>query len=240
MKKDPYAVFGVMAMIAVPLAPAFFFGFSFFKSIYDDVFAWTGIPWISLLPALLIGLISAAGLELVGILSGHNAIRFWERNDDVKAITCAVILILYVTLGIVGLEDLLAKGVVMFLVAPLTYLLVGMQNGLDKIELAAVIEKNENKQDAREIKRTKLLYEHEERMARIQVSSEPAVSQHEPALISHVPAVSQHQCQQCERTFGSTSALNAHKRFCAGKASQQVSHTNGVAVAPLLGVQTHE
>ena len=134
MKKDLYTVLGWVAMLSVPLAPAFFFGFSFAEDIYAQVFSMTGIVGIAAAFAIAVGIVSAAGLELVGILSGHNAVRFWESGSKIHAALCGGILISYVVLGISGLESVLAKGTVMFLVAPLVYLLVGMQGELNRSE----------------------------------------------------------------------------------------------------------
>lgn len=134
MKKDMYIILGWVAMLSVPLAPAFFFGFSFAEDIYSQVFNMTGVAGIAAAFAIAVGVVSAAGLELVGILSGHNAVRFWEMGNKIHAALCGVILVSYVVLGISGLESVLAKGTVMFLVAPLVYLLVGMQGELNRSE----------------------------------------------------------------------------------------------------------
>lgn len=134
MKKDLYTILGWVAMLSVPLAPAFFFGFSFAEDIYAQVFNMTGVAGIAAAFAIMVGVVSAAGLELVGILSGHNAVRFWEMGSRVHAGLCGLILVSYVILGISGLESVLAKGTVMFLVAPLVYLLVGMQGELNRKE----------------------------------------------------------------------------------------------------------
>lgn len=227
-KPDIYNILGWLAMIAVPLAPAFFFGFEFVKSIYDLVYGWVQIAWIAALPALFVGAVSALGLEFVGVLSGHNAIRFWERNDVTKSVVCAVILVCYVILGIIGLESILTKGVVMFLVAPLVYVLVGMQNQLEKAEGEAREDKQEAKREARETRRIRMQYEHEERLAQIQASTVPAVPVSEPA--ESKPFL--HKCEKCQRDFATVQAKNAHQRFCVGIVPvADAPHSNGVQKA---------
>lgn len=144
MKKDLYTVLGWIAMLSVPLAPAFFFGFSFAKDIYTQVLDLTGVIGVAAAFAVAVGVVSAAGLELVGILSGHNAVRFWEMGNKVHAGLCGVILVSYVILGISGLESVLAKGTVMFLVAPLVYLLVGMQGELNRAESQQIVKERQS------------------------------------------------------------------------------------------------
>lgn len=226
--KSMYNYLGWAAMLSVPLAPAFFFGFEFFKDVYSQIYAWTPNVLVATIPSLIIGLVSAAGLEFVGILSGHNAIRFWERKELNQAVICAIILVSYVALGIVGLENIWTKGVVMFLVAPLVYVLIGMQGQLDKVELKESGRESEDRQDERELKRLRLQLAHEEKMAKIQASTKPAQSVIEPALILHEPAQSQHECGSCGKAFGSVQGLNAHKRFCVGIVPIEPEHTNGV------------
>lgn len=127
MKKDFHSYLSIVAMIAVPIAPAFYFGFDVAKDVYDKVFGWLQNPIVAGIFAGLIGLGAVAGLELVGILSGHNIVKYYSLGMHKIAGICGLILIAYVGLGIVGLENWLTKGVVMFLTAPLVYVLASMQ-----------------------------------------------------------------------------------------------------------------
>jgi hypothetical protein len=127
MKKDIYSQLSVLAMVAVPIAPAFYFGFDVAKDVYDMVFGWLQNPIVAGIFAALIGLGAVIGLELVGILSGHNIVKYFSLGMNKIAAVCGFILVAYVALGIVGLEEFLAKGVVMFLTAPLVYVLASMQ-----------------------------------------------------------------------------------------------------------------
>ena len=127
MKKDIYSHLSILAMIAVPIAPAFYFGFDVAKDVYDMVFGWLQHSIAAGIFAVLIGLGAVIGLELVGILSGHNIVKYFTLGMHKVAAVCGLILVAYVALGIIGLEEVLAKGVVMFLTAPLVYVLATMQ-----------------------------------------------------------------------------------------------------------------
>lgn len=240
--RDPYTLLGWAAMLSVPLAPAFFFGFSFATDVYTLLVGWIGIAWVAVVVAVVVGIVSAAGLELVGILSGHNAVRFWEAGNRVSAAACTVILICYVLLGIAGLESWLAMGTVMFLVAPLTYLLVGMQGQLNKREVRQATQERQSiaielrreeaaaqRQHALDMERLRL--DAGVRTERIKAKAELAHSKPEPAPIALVPAQSQHECGKCGRPFGSVQGKNAHQRFCTG---HSVKAINGLASRPQL------
>ena len=125
--KDIYSQLSILAMVSVPIAPAFYFGFDVAKDVYDMVFGWLQNPVIAGIFAVLIGLGAVIGLELVGILSGHNIVKYFTLGMHKVAAVCGLILVAYVALGIIGLEEVLAKGVVMFLTAPLVYVLATMQ-----------------------------------------------------------------------------------------------------------------
>lgn len=172
MNRNPYTILGWIAMLTVPLAPAFFFGFEFYKSIYTEIYAWAGIVWVSVIPSVIIGGASALGLEFVGVLSGHTAIKFWERNDLVRAGVCVAILLSYVVLGIVGLESVLTKGVVMFLVAPLVYLLVGMLNELDRAEAEQARNSKRSQVIDYRAKEAAAQREHEARLRKMELDAE--------------------------------------------------------------------
>jgi len=134
MKKDIYSHLSILAMVAVPIAPAFYFGFEVARDVYNMVFGWLNHSLTAGIFAALIGLGAVIGLELVGILSGHNIVKYFSLGMNKIAAACGLILIAYVALGIVGLEEVLAKGVVMFLTAPLVYVLASMQQTAVEID----------------------------------------------------------------------------------------------------------
>jgi hypothetical protein len=121
---DAYTIAGWLAMIAVPIAPAFYFGFGTGVDAYQAAEPLLG-GWAAVI-GILVGVVGAVGLELVGILAGHTAVRFFSQEDYGEAAIAAAILLSYVLLGISGLESWLQRGVVMFLIAPLAYLLVAL------------------------------------------------------------------------------------------------------------------
>lgn len=135
MKRDPYSLFGWLAMAAVPIAPAFYFGFAIATDVFNEVATTLSIMWVAVLLAIVVGIVAAIGLELVGILSGHLAVKFWHMGQPVTALIAGAVLLFYVVLGVSGLEGLLAKGVVMFLITPAVYLLVGLQRHVETITL---------------------------------------------------------------------------------------------------------
>ena len=142
MKKDIYSHLSILAMVAVPIAPAFYFGFEVARDVYNMVFGWLNHSLTAGIFAGLIGLGAVIGLELVGILSGHNIVKYFSLGMHKIAAVCGLILIAYVALGIVGLEEFWSKGVVMFLTAPLVYVLASMQQTAENIHTR----RNENEQ----------------------------------------------------------------------------------------------
>lgn len=115
-----YDILAIVAMIAVPLAPAFFFG----HAVYTAVLALLTPAWI----AIVIGTVAALGLELVGILAGHVANTAWRVGDYGRAVVGGLVMGVYVIIGVVELWG--SIGAVMFLIAPLVYLLAALQEGL--------------------------------------------------------------------------------------------------------------
>lgn len=210
-RRDTYSILGWLAMVSVPIAPAFFFG----HAMYTAAFNLTDTDWLS----ITVGVVSAAGLELVGILSGHAAVKFWRLGDDIKAAICGVILVAYVLLGISGLQGWLVKGVVMFLIAPLVYLLVALQesagvaeNTQETIENRNLAQEAEETEFKRKVQLAQMRLKHEERLARIQAraSTMPAQSKLEPAEASY-------ECEDCGQPFSTVQALNAHSRWCKAR-----------------------
>lgn len=58
-----------------------------------------------------------------------------------------------------------------------------------------------------------------ERVKLARATTEPAREQPEPATVAAEQPQSKFECRQCDRSFGTVQALNAHQRFCAGKAN---------------------
>lgn len=111
-----YTILGWIATVAVPISPVFFFGWEVYKQVLTRSSSW--------LLAGGVGLVSAIGLEIVGILAGHLAMEFWRSGRMNRAYLAAGIMAIYVLIGIVELWGTI--GVVMFLIAPLVYVLVAL------------------------------------------------------------------------------------------------------------------
>ncbi len=212
-KANIYDILGWVAAFAVPIAPAFFFG----HKVYMAVFAMT----TSAILAIPVGVLSAAGLEIVGIYAGHTTMEFWRRGRNGEAMVSAVIMIVYVTIGIYELRG--SIGAVMFLIAPLVYVLLALRELLHKDEqtdqranLAAMEESREDKAHARRLEILAQEQRHAERMERLRASTEPAQSNAMPAQSQQEPAPISYECEDCGRPFATVQALNAHGRFCKG------------------------
>lgn len=117
---DRYSILSLLAMVLVPLAPVFFFG----HAVYLAVLQLPAPGWV----ATAVGLAGAVGLELVGILAGHVTNAAWLQQDHGRAVIGAAILITYVAIGVAELWGTI--GAIMFLIAPLVYLLAALQDGI--------------------------------------------------------------------------------------------------------------
>ena len=104
-------------MLAVPLAPVFFSAWDVYKEVLGRANYW--------LLAAGVGLVSAIGLELVGVLAGHLAMEFWRTGNTQRAILSGGIMGVYVLIGVVQLWGTI--GMVMFIIAPLVYVLVALR-----------------------------------------------------------------------------------------------------------------
>ncbi len=115
--RNPYTVLGWIAIVAVPIAPVFFFAWDVYKEVLGRANYW--------LLAAGVGLVSAIGLELVGVLAGHLAMEFWRTGNTQRAILSGGIMGVYVLIGVVQLWGTI--GMVMFIIAPLVYVLVALR-----------------------------------------------------------------------------------------------------------------
>lgn len=163
-----YDYLSLVAMIAVPLAPAFFFG----HAVYTAVVSLPAAAWI----AVTVGVMAALGLELVGILAGHVANTAWRLGDYGRAVLGGLIMAVYVVIGVVELWG--SIGAVMFLIAPLVYLLAALQDGLHTAVSQQVVETAVSRQQEQEERRQqrehaqrmeleRLRLAHDEKLARI-------------------------------------------------------------------------
>lgn len=171
-----YDYLSLIAMIAVPLAPAFFFGYA----VYTAVVSLPAPSWI----AVPVGVMAALGLELVGILAGHVANTAWRLGDYGRAVLGALIMAVYVVIGVMELWG--SIGAVMFLIAPLVYLLAALQEGLHtavtqreaQTAVTRQQEQNERKEQHehnRRMELEKLRLAHDEKLARIAAKTQTVI-----------------------------------------------------------------
>lgn len=127
-----------LAPFVVPLAPAFFFA----HSVYGQVLTLTEDQRL----ALTLAGISALGLEIVGLMAAHRAVEFYSKGETGKAKTAVAITGVYLFIGIGGIllfenTDFNAKvtGVVMFIIAGMVYLLLGLTEDSRKAEREAAV-----------------------------------------------------------------------------------------------------
>ena len=116
-----YTVIGWLGMVAVPIAPAFFFAWR----IYSEAITLTQRPWL----AIPVAIFSAIGLEIVGIYAGHVGMQYHQRADR-RWWLAAGIMLIYVAIGVYELRGTI--GMVMFLITPLVYILVALHHGLSE------------------------------------------------------------------------------------------------------------
>lgn len=127
-----------LAPFVVPLAPAFFFA----HSVFGQVLTLTEDQRL----ALTLAGISALGLEIVGLMAAHRAVEFYSKGETGKAKTAVAITAVYLFIGIGGIllfenTDFNAKvtGVVMFIIAGMVYLLLGLTEDSRKAEREAAM-----------------------------------------------------------------------------------------------------
>lgn len=113
-----YQILGWLAVLFTPVAPAFFFGWR----VYSAVWEMTQLNWL----ALVVGLCAAIGLEAIGIFAGHTAVDAWQAKQWGPAVVASIILLVYVVIGVWELQGTI--GMVMFLIAPLGYVVLGLRD----------------------------------------------------------------------------------------------------------------
>jgi len=217
-----------MAPFAVPLAPAFFF----MHAVWAAVLGLTGSGWAAGVVAGVAGL----GLESVGILSAHIAVKLYRRREIGRTWLTAGITLFYVSAGIITIWvlesttwDVKAVGTLMFLLSLAVYLLIGLNDDMQTAEQAERLERERlAAQEAAKAQEEQAERAADKELAR-QLKLERARAKAELAKASieqmeskRVPAESQHesyQCEDCGQGFGTVQALNAHGRWCKAKSA---------------------
>jgi hypothetical protein len=124
------------------LAPAFFFA----HSVYGQALSMTNEHELS----LALGIVAAVGLEIVGIMAAHRAVDFYSRGEGDKAKIAAIITDVYLLKGIGGIVlfentafNAKVTGIVMFIIAGMVYLLLGLSADSRKGQQAEAVEREE-------------------------------------------------------------------------------------------------
>lgn len=128
MNKTIFAVIGWLSIIATPVAPAFFFGQAVASTIEA---AWLGN---------IVGAFAAIGLEGIGIFAGHTAVKSFRLGLKKEGMVATAVLIAYVVLGAYKLEGF---GRIMFFMAPLGYLILGLHDSIIVFEEQSIASGNE-------------------------------------------------------------------------------------------------
>ena len=131
MRPETYNKISAVAVFAVPVAPAVFLGLRLFaqgKAEAVETFGAGAGAGVLLLLALAAGM-TAAGLEFVGIVSGHVTAKLFQRKDRRWLLTAAALLA-YTALGYSALAG--TAGAFAFLIAPLIYLVTAVGTAADE------------------------------------------------------------------------------------------------------------
>lgn len=131
MNSKLYSRLAVIAVFSVPLAPAVFLGLRLFsqgRTESADLMASDSAGWVLLLLALAAGM-TAVGLELVGIISGHVTAKLFQRRDR-RWVLSALALLIYTGLGFLALRG--TVGAITFLIAPLVYFVTAISAAADE------------------------------------------------------------------------------------------------------------
>lgn len=190
-------ILGYVSAATIPVAPAAFFG----GRVYHEASQMFPV-WLALVTAAC----AAIGLELLGFYAGHNMVEFWHGNQRTLAALSGVILLAYVAFGLYELWG--TVGATLFMIAPLAYTAVGL-GGVARDEHK--VQEDERK-FTRDLRLRRLEAQERLKLAEIEHSASTVPAQSEPE-----PAQSQHECGGCGRSFGTSQALNAHKRFCTAE-----------------------
>lgn len=122
MNKTIFTIIGWLSVVTIPVAPAYFFG----EAVMEQ--AGTVAPfWL----AAIVGICAAAGMEGVGIYAGHTAVQAFRLGRWYLGTGAAIILVAYVGIGASKLEGF---GQTMFFVAPLSYLILGINHAVEVAE----------------------------------------------------------------------------------------------------------
>lgn len=178
MKTETYRKLASVAVFAVPVAPAAFLGIQLFAQGQNEaaeLFGEAGLTAISLLLALAAA-VTAVGLELVGILSGHVTAKLYQRQDKRWALT-ALALAGYTLLGWTALRG--TTGAFAFLIAPLIYLVAAVNTAADEQHEEEQQQAAATAADEQRRADEQLAFEREQQRQRLELDRQLALSREE-------------------------------------------------------------
>lgn len=180
MKTTYYQKLATVAVFAVPVAPAVFLGLRLFAQGREEaaeMFTGNALSVVLLLLALAAGL-TAVGLELVGILSGHITARLFQRKDWRWVLTGAA-LIAYTVLGFYSLRG--TVGAFAFLIAPLIYFVTAVGNVADDQQAKEATQEEEDAAEARRLHDEQIAFERRQQEQQAAFERQLLMSQQEGA-----------------------------------------------------------
>lgn len=178
MKSETYQKLASVAVFSVPVAPAAFLGLRLFaqgKAEAVELFNTTNMTAVYLMLALAAA-VTAAGLELVGILSGHVTAKLYQRQDKRWLLTAAA-LGGYTLLGWSALRG--TAGAFAFLIAPLIYLVAAINTAADEQHEEEQQQAAAQATDAQRLADEQREFEREQQRLRLGLERELALSREE-------------------------------------------------------------
>lgn len=202
----------VAAVTLTPIAPAVFFG----SAVYSAAADFVPMPALAVAGAIA----TALGWELVGILAGHVTLallrqqnRFWLLG----ALTLAV----YAGLGAWELPGVLR---IAFAASLLSYLVAGLRHVHDRLDADARAQADQQQADRADERAARRAAREAERQRAHELQL-LAQSQHRAEPEPAQSGASGRACEDCGRTFATTQAANAHRRFCPDAPAMSSSPT---------------
>lgn len=221
-----WSVASLLAPWLVPIAPAAFLAWSVYQT------ATRSGMWDVL--AVAASVAAGVGLETVNIAANHAMLHLsheW-RGHWPKFLFSIFLVLAYVTAGVVSMlyldiaDAMRALGVAMFVLAPVAIaaqaLTMDLARTREDVEAEQIREDRERaweREQEAHLEELRIRLGHDEKLARIQANADvrKVRASTMPALASTSRLDAGYECPHCQREFATIQALNAHKRFCAGK-----------------------
>lgn len=185
MKTNYYQKLATVAVFAVPVAPAVFLGLRLFAQGRQEataMFPGSAMSAVLVLLALAAGL-TAVGLELVGILSGHITAKLFQRKDRRWLLTGAA-LIAYTALGWYALRG--TVGAFAFLIAPLIYFVTAIGNVADEQQARETVQEDAATAEARRLRDEQTAFERRQQEQQAEFERQLTMSREEGSQRLHL------------------------------------------------------